>query len=63
MLLNKEVDYPWGDKAKFGVAIMETAVKWLIGYKMQLFLIMKLSSDQILTTPDLWRKTELETIQ
>jgi hypothetical protein len=60
-LWNKEVDYPWGDTATLGVAIMETSIKWLTGYKMQLFLTMKLSSDQVLTTPDLWRKTELET--
>ena len=59
-LLTKEVDYPWGEKAKLGEAILETSIKWLTGYKMQLFLKLKLSSDQLLTTPDLWRKTELE---
>ncbi len=60
-LLNKEVDYPWGETAKLGEAIIETSIKWLTGYKMQLFLKLKLSSDQELKTPDLWRKTELET--
>ncbi len=61
-LLTKEVDYPWGETAKLGEAILETSIKWLTGYKMQLFLKLKLSSEEKLTTPDLWRKTELETV-
>ena len=59
-LLNKEVDYPWGETAKLGEAIIDTSIKWLTAYKMQLFLKLKLSSDQELKTADLWRKTELE---
>ena len=61
-LLNKEVDYPWGEKAKLGEAIINTSIKWLTGYKVQLFLKLKLSSDQELKTPDLWRNTELEKV-
>lgn len=61
-LLNKEVEYPWGEKVKLGEAILETSIKWLTGYKMQLFLKLKMTSEEKLTTPDLWRKTELETI-
>lgn len=61
-LLNKEVDYPWGEKAKLGEAIINTSIKWLTGYKVQLFLKLKLSSDQELKTPDLWRMTELEKV-
>jgi len=61
-LLNKEVDYPWGEKALLGEAIIETSIKWLTAYKMQLFLKLKLSSEENLATPDLWRKTELETV-
>lgn len=61
-LLNKEVDYPGGEKAKLGEAIIETCIKWITAYKMQLFLKLKLSSDEKIGTPDLWRKTELETI-
>jgi hypothetical protein len=61
-LINKEVEYPWGEKAKLGEAIIETSIKWLTGYKMQLFMKLKLTSDEKLTTPDLWRKTELETV-
>lgn len=58
-LNSKEVDYPWGEKAPLGEAILETCLKWLVGYKMQLFLALKLSSAEALATPDLWRKTEL----
>lgn len=59
-LLTKEVDYPWGEKAPLGQAILETCIKWITGYKMQLFLKLKLSTDEKLTTPDLWRKTEMD---
>lgn len=59
-LLTKEVDYPWGEKAPLGQAILETSIKWITGYKMQLFLKLKLSTDEKLTTPDLWRKTEMD---
>jgi len=61
-LLTKEVDYPWGEKALLGEAIIETSIKWLTAYKMQLFLKLKLSSEEKLATPDLWRKTELELV-
>ena len=54
----KEVVYPWGAKDLLGVAILETSIKWLTGYKMQLFLAIKMVSDEALSTPDLWRKTE-----
>ena len=58
-LHNKIVDYPWGTTAPLGEAIIETSIKWLTGYKLQLFTYIKLSSDQKLTTPDAWRITEL----
>ena len=57
-LENKQVQYPWGATDTLGVAIVETSIKWLTGYKMQLFLYLKLATDEALTTPDLWRKTE-----
>ena len=59
-LVNKEVDFPWGEKAMLGEAIMNTNIKWLAAYKLQLFLNIKLSTDEKITTPDLWRKTELD---
>jgi hypothetical protein len=58
-LLTKEVDYPGGATGKLGEAIINTSIKWLTAYKLQLFLNMKLSSEEVLATPDLWRKTEL----
>jgi hypothetical protein len=59
-LLNKEVDYPWGEKAMLGEAIVATCIKWLTAYKMQLFINIKMSSDEKMGTPDLWRTTEIE---
>ena len=59
-LLHKEIDYPWGDKGVLAEGIIETSIKWLTAYKMQLFLALKLSSEEKLVTPDLWRKTEIE---
>ncbi len=61
-LLTKIVDYPGGEKALLAEGIIEMCIKWITGYKMQLFLKIKLSSDEKLTTPDLWRKTELDLI-
>lgn len=61
-LLNKDVIYPWGETAKLGEAIIETSIKWLTGYKMQLFMKLKQTSSEKLTTPDLWRKTELDAV-
>jgi hypothetical protein len=53
-LIDKEVIYPWGGKAPMGEALMATSVKFLCGYKLQLFLFIKLCDDQKLTTADAW---------
>ena len=53
-LMNKEVVYPWGGTAPWGEAIITTSIKFLTGYKLQLFLFIKLCDDQKLTTPDAW---------
>ncbi len=58
-LFHKEIAYPWGGKAPIGEAIIATSIKWLSAYKLQLFLFIKLSGDQILTTADAWVLTEL----
>ena len=58
-LMNKEVAYPWGGKAPMGEAIIATSIKFLTGYKLQLFLFIKLCDDQKLTTPDAWFLTDL----
>ncbi len=53
-LMNREVIYPWGGKAPIGEAIMATSIKFLTGYKLQLFLFIKLCDDQKLGTADAW---------
>lgn len=59
-LISKEVIYPWGGKAPFGEAIISTSVKFLTGYKLQLFLLIRMCTDQKLKTPDAWFITELD---
>jgi hypothetical protein len=58
-LMNKEVDYPWGGKAPMGEAIIATSIKFLTGYKLQLFSLIKLCDDQKLTTADAWFLSDL----
>lgn len=57
-LINKEVAYPWGGKAPLGEALIATSIKFLSGYKLQLFLFIKLCDDQKLATPDAWFLTD-----
>lgn len=59
-LLNKEAILPWGEKMNLGQAVMESSLKWLSTYKYQLFMYIKLSSDQKLVTPDAWVITEMD---
>jgi hypothetical protein len=56
-LLTKEVLLPWKEPMILGQAIMETTVKWLTGYKMQLYLYMKQNGIK-LDTGDCWIYTE-----
>ncbi|MEP7142040.1 MAG: hypothetical protein ABI707_04175 [Ferruginibacter sp.] len=59
-LFQKEITYPWsGSKDSLGEGIIASSVKWLAAYKLQLFLFIKLSSEQELTTADAWVLTEL----
>lgn len=59
-LLHKEITYPWsGVKAPLGEGIIATSIKWMAAYKLQLFLLLKLSGDQQLTTADAWALTDL----
>ena len=59
-LLNKEMTYPWGGKAPFGEAIISTSIKFLTGYKLQLFSLIRMCTDQKLGTADAWFITELD---
>ena len=58
--LNRETVYPWGGKASFGEAIIASSIKFLTGYKLQLFLYIRMCSEQKLGTPDAWFNTELD---
>ena len=58
-LITKEVELPWKEPMMLGQAIMETTVKWLTGYKMQLYLYMKQNGIK-LDTGDCWIYTEEE---
>jgi hypothetical protein len=58
-LSNKEVTFPWGGTVSLGEGIIATSVKWLSGYKLQLFLFIKLSGDQKLGTADAWVLSEI----
>lgn len=59
-LHNKMVTLPAGNQEPLGVALLESSLKWLTAYKMQLFLYIKISTGAELKTPDLWRLTEIE---
>jgi hypothetical protein len=61
-LLNKQVTYPWGGNAPFGEAIISSSIKFLSGYKLQLFLLIRMCTDQKLGTPDAWFIKEPENI-
>lgn len=59
-LLNKEVIYPWGGQAPFGEAIIASSIKFLTGYKLQLFSLIRMCTDQKLGTADAWFITDFE---
>lgn len=48
---------PWGETAIKGEALVNLPLKWLVGYRMQLFLYLKSAGASQLATPDLWRLT------
>ncbi|MBS1515854.1 MAG: hypothetical protein JSS63_12525 [Bacteroidetes bacterium] len=56
-LLTREVLLPWQQPMILGQALMETIIKWLSGYKMQLFIYMKQNGIK-LDTGDCWIYTE-----
>lgn len=56
-LLTKIVQLPWREEMLLGEALIETSVKWLTGYKMQLYLYMKLNGIE-LDTGDCWITTD-----
>jgi hypothetical protein len=60
-LMNKQVTYPWNNNTcTLMEAILEGPLKWLTAYKMQLFVNLKINSEEKLGTPDAWYKTEID---
>jgi hypothetical protein len=53
-LLQKEMTFPWGETVKRAEALL-TPMRWLIGYKMQLFLYLKSAGNTQLGTAECWR--------
>jgi hypothetical protein len=53
-LLTKDMTFPWGETVKRAEALI-TPMRWLIGYRMQLFLYLKAAGNAQLGTADCWR--------
>lgn len=52
-LINKDMTFPWGETVKRAEALI-TPLRWLIGYRMQLFLYLKAAGNAKLGTSDCW---------
>jgi len=53
-LLQKEVEMPWKEKMTLGTAIINSPIKWLSTYRMQLFLHLKMSGKTEIGTKEAW---------
>jgi hypothetical protein len=58
-LQTKEVQFPWGGKTIAGIGIVNTALKFLTAYKMQLFLYLRINGLPV-STPNVWRGQDPE---
>jgi hypothetical protein len=52
--LRQEVKLPWGQETKLGIALVNTSLKFLTAYKLQLFVYAKSVGLSSLTTPNCW---------
>jgi hypothetical protein len=52
-LLNKEITFGWGETQKRGEGLAHP-LRWLVGYRMQLFLYLKAAGNIELKTNDCW---------
>lgn len=52
--LEKDATLPWGAKAKLGAALVDTVLKTLVAYRMQLFLYAKASGAYALGPANCW---------
>lgn len=53
-LLEKDMTFPWGETVRRAEALL-TPMRWLIGYRMQLFLYLKAAGNPQLGTAECWR--------
>lgn len=56
-LLTKKVNLPWRETTTLGEALMETSLKWMTAYKMQLFLYLRMNGLEV-DTGDCWIMTK-----
>ena len=54
-LINEDMLFPWGETLKKGEGLESYPLRWLIGYRMQLFLYLKSAGATQLNTTDCWR--------
>ena len=52
-LLNEDITFPWGETCKRGEGL-DYPYRWLVGYRMQLFLYLKAAGATQLNTGDCW---------
>jgi hypothetical protein len=53
--LDLDMTFPWGETLKRGEALSLYPMRWLTGYRMQLFLYLKSAGAAHLNTSDCWR--------
>ncbi|MCA9320163.1 MAG: hypothetical protein KDB53_05485 [Planctomycetes bacterium] len=53
-LESRKVTYPWGGEAMLGEALVNTTLKFMASYRMQLFLHAKAAGAKDLSTADCW---------
>lgn len=59
-LETQEATLPWGEKVMLGRALLETTLKWLAAYRMQLFLYLKASGNKAIGTANNWAGVDYE---
>ena len=59
-LATQEATLPWGEKVTLGRALVETSLKWLTAYRMQLFLYAKAAGNEKIGTANNWGGVDSE---
>lgn len=54
-LESEDMTFPWGETMKKGPALVAYPLKWITGYRMQLFLYLKAAGAHHLGTAEAWR--------